>query len=50
MQTRSKAFTRFTTKELKQNDTIAIKAGGDSGNNPLYVDPAQQGENPLHGG
>ena len=50
MQTEELTFATFSKIELKEEETLIIKAGGESGANPLYVDPAQQGENPLHGG
>ncbi|MBX2871465.1 MAG: hypothetical protein KTR30_05180 [Saprospiraceae bacterium] len=50
MHTQDNNFGPFATKELKQEEIIIIKAGGESDSNPLFVDPVQQGENPLYGG
>lgn len=50
MQSEKTTVATFTKTQLKEEETVIIKAGGESETNPLYIDPAQQGENPLHGG
>lgn len=50
MQTEKTIFSKFSNNQLKEEETVALKAGGDAHVNPLHEASTQQGENPLYGG